>query len=174
MMNKGLEVIEAHHLFDMPYDDISVVVHPQSVIHSMVEYEDGSVLSHMGPTDMRIPIQYALSFPDRWSAPLEPFDMTMLSTLSFEACGTDVFQCLALAYVAGRAGGTAPVVLNAANEVAVDAFLNKRLSYLGIADVVERALGSIPVEPVESLEHIEKIDDQARETARKHINSINR
>jgi len=169
MMNKGLEVIEAHHLFDVSYDEIAVVVHPQSVIHSMVEYVDGSVLSHMGPTDMRIPIQYALSYPERLSAPLAPIDMTMMGNLTFDSCDTRVFKCLALAYEAGRAGGTAPVALNAANEVAVDAFLKERLSYLGIADVVARTLDATHIEEVDSLEHIEEVDAQARAFAQSVI-----
>jgi 1-deoxy-D-xylulose-5-phosphate reductoisomerase len=168
MMNKGLEVIEAHHLFGTPYDDIDVVIHPQSVIHSMVEFADSSVLAHMGPTDMRIPIQYALSYPQRWSAPFEPLDMTKLSDLTFESCDTDVFRCLTLAYEAGRAGGTAPVVLNAANEIAVEAFLQEKLSYLGIAEVVERTLAVFSVEPITSLEHIEEVDAEARSIASKH------
>jgi len=169
MMNKGLEVIEAHHLFAVPYEAIDVVVHPQSIIHSMVEYVDGSVLAHLGPTDMRIPIQYALSYPSRWSAPLAPLDMTMLSDLSFEPCDRDAFSCLRLAYEAGRSGGTAPVVLNAANEVAVQRFLTGQIGYLDIADTVERTLHQIAVEPVGSLEHIEQVDAQAREVAQDAI-----
>ena len=169
MMNKGLEVIEAHRLFGTDYDDIKVVVHPQSVIHSMVEYADGSVLAHLGPTDMRIPIQYALSYPERWSAPLRPLDLTKLSDLTFEAPDTTVFKALELAYEAGRAGGTAPVVLNAANEVAVQAFLDGKLGFLGITDLVEEALNQIPIEPIESLEHIEATDARTRAFARSKL-----
>ncbi|MCL2491759.1 MAG: 1-deoxy-D-xylulose-5-phosphate reductoisomerase [Coriobacteriia bacterium] len=169
MMNKGLEVIEAHHLFDLDYDDIEVVVHPQSVIHSMVEYKDGSVIAHLGPTDMRIPIQYALSYPDRWSAPLEPLDMTKLRDLTFEPVDTNTFKCLELGFEAGRTGGTAPAILNAANEIAVEAFLNERLSFLGIPEVVEHTLNSIEIEPVESLDQIELIDLHAREVAQDYI-----
>ena len=116
LMNKGLEVIEAHHLFAMSYDRISVVVQPQSAIHSMVEYSDGSVKAHLGTTDMRIPIQFALSYPERWDAPVEPLDFTKLGTLEFAAPDTDTFRCLALARAAGERGGTLPCVMNAANE----------------------------------------------------------
>ena len=115
LMNKGLEVIEAHHLFAMPYDRISVVVQPQSAIHSMVEFTDGSVKAHLGTTDMRIPIQYALSYPERWDAPVEPLDFTKLGSLEFAAPDTDTFRCLALARHAGATGGTLPCVMNAAN-----------------------------------------------------------
>ena len=123
LMNKGLEVIEAHHLFAMPYDRISVVVQPQSAIHSMVEFADGSVKAHLGTTDMRIPIQYALSYPERWDAPVAPLDFTQLGSLEFAAPDTGTFRCLALARAAGERGGTLPCVMNAANEVAVAAFL---------------------------------------------------
>src|SRR5699024_295075 len=114
---------EAHHLFAMPYDRISVVVQPQSAIHSMVEFTDGSVKAHLGTTDMRIPIQYALSYPERWDAPVAPLDFRMLGGLEFAAPDEDTFRCLALARHAGEAGGTLPCVMNAANEVAVAAFL---------------------------------------------------
>ena len=133
LMNKGLEVIEAHHLFAMPYDRISVVVQPQSAIHSMVEFTDGSVKAHLGTTDMRIPIQFALSYPERWDAPVEPLDFTKLGSLEFAAPDTDTFRCLALARHAGATGGTLPCVMNAANEVAVAAFLADGIGYLDIA-----------------------------------------
>ncbi|MCL2818368.1 MAG: 1-deoxy-D-xylulose-5-phosphate reductoisomerase [Actinomycetia bacterium] len=166
MMNKGLEVIEAHHLFGIDYDDIEVVIHPQSVIHSMVEYSDGAVLAHLGPTDMRLPIQYAFSYPRRWSAPLEPLDMTQLSDLTFEAPQNEVFPLLGLAYEAGRAGGSAPVILNAANEVAVDAFLKGGLPFLGIADIVDKTLSTSEQQPISSITDIELIDAAARQSAR--------
>ena len=136
LMNKGLEVIEAHHLFAMPYDRISVVVQPQSAIHSMVEFTDGSVKAHLGTTDMRIPIQYALSYPERWDAPVEPLDFTKLGSLEFAAPDTDTFRCLALARHAGATGGTLPCVMNAANEIAVAAFLADGIGYLDIVRCV--------------------------------------
>ncbi len=130
LMNKGLEAIEAHHLFAIPYERIEVVIHPQSCIHSMVEFRDGSVKAHLGATDMRIPIQYALSFPERWDAPVEPVDFATLGRLEFERPDLDAFPCLRIALDAGRAGGSAPAVMNAANEVAVTAFLERRIGFL--------------------------------------------
>lgn len=175
LMNKGLEVIEAHHLFDMPYDRISVVVQPQSAIHSMVEFSDGSVKAHLGTTDMRIPIQYALSYPERWDAPVEPLDFTKLGSLEFAAPDTDTFRCLALARHAGQTGGTLPCVMNAANEIAVAAFLADGIGYLDIARCVEAAMDAHErdgVQRVESLDQLEEIDRWARRTAeewaRKH------
>lgn len=161
LMNKGLEVIEAHHLFAMPYDRIEVVVQPQSAIHSMVEFTDGSVKAHLGTTDMRIPIQYALSYPDRWAAPVAPLDFRALGTLEFAAPDTDTFRCLALARHAGEEGGTLPAVMNAANEVAVAAFLAERIGYLDIARCVEAAMEAHEregVQPVESLEQLKAVD----------------
>ena len=175
LMNKGLEVIEAHHLFDMPYDRISVVVQPQSAIHSMVEFSDGSVKAHLGTTDMRIPIQYALSYPERWDAPVEPLDFTKLGSLEFAAPDTDTFRCLALARHAGQTGGTLPCVMNAANEIAVAAFLADGIGYLDITRCVEAAMDAHErdgVQRVESLDQLEEIDRWARRTAeewaRKH------
>lgn len=169
LMNKGLEVIEAHHLFAMPYDRISVVVQPQSAIHSMVEFSDGSVKAHLGTTDMRIPIQYALSYPSRWEAPVEPLDFTKLGRLEFEAPDTDTFRCLALARAAGEAGGTLPCVMNAANEVAVAAFLAGEGSYLGIADCVEAVMDAHEVQAVESVEQLQAVDAWARAQAAQSI-----
>ena len=169
LMNKGLEVIEAHHLFNMPYDRINVVVQPQSAIHSMVEFSDGSVKAHLGTTDMRIPIQYALSYPERWDAPVEPLDFTKLGSLEFAPADTDTFRCLALARAAGERGGTLPCVMNAANEIAVAAFLAGEGSYLGIAECVEAVMDSHDVQPVESIEQLQDIDAWARETARKNL-----
>lgn len=174
LMNKGLEVIEAHHLFAMPYDQIAVVVQPQSAIHSMVEFADGSVIAHLGTTDMRIPIQFALSYPQRWSAPVEPLDFTKLGTLQFEAPDTDTFRALALAYHAGEVGGTLPCVMNAANEVAVAAFLAEKGSYLGIAECVETVMElheSQGVQRVESVEQLQAIDAWARQAANSYINA---
>lgn len=172
LMNKGLEVIEAHHLFNMPYDKISVVVQPQSAIHSMVEFTDGSVKAHLGTTDMRIPIQFALSYPARWAAPVEPLDFTKLGSLEFAPADTDTFRCLALARHAGTVGGTLPCVMNAANEVAVAAFLAEQGSYLGIAECVEAVMDAHEregVQRVESLEQLQELDAWARETARKLV-----
>ena len=172
LMNKGLEVIEAHHLFNMPYDKIGVVVQPQSAIHSMVEFTDGSVKAHLGTTDMRIPIQFALSYPARWAAPVEPLDFTKLGSLEFAPADTDTFRCLALARHAGTVGGTLPCVMNAANEVAVAAFLAEQGSYLGIAECVEAVMDAHEregVQRVESLEQLQELDAWARETARKSV-----
>ncbi len=172
LMNKGLEVIEAHHLFNMPYDKISVVVQPQSAIHSMVEFTDGSVKAHLGTTDMRIPIQFALSYPARWAAPVEPLDFTKLGSLEFAPADTDTFRCLALARHAGGVGGTLPCVMNAANEVAVAAFLAERGSYLGIAECVEAVMEAheaAGVEQVESLDQLQELDAWARRTAQANL-----
>ena len=169
LMNKGLEIIEAHHLFDMPYDKIEVVVQPQSAIHSMVEFSDGSVKAHLGTTDMRIPIQFALSYPDRWDAPVAPLDFRTLGSLEFYAPDTQTFRCLALARAAGERGGTLPCAMNAANEVAVAAFLDKRCSYLGIAETVEAVMNRHSVEQVTSLEQLQSIDTWARQTASEYI-----
>lgn len=166
LMNKGLEVIEAHHLFAMPYDKIEVVVQPQSAIHSMVEFKDGSVKAHLGTTDMRIPIQFALSYPDRWSAPVEPLDFRTLGSLEFAAPDTETFRCLALARIAGSTGGTLPCAMNAANEIAVAAFLEERCSYLGIPEVVEATMDACRVESVESIDQLLEVDAWARDYAR--------
>lgn len=165
LMNKGLEVIEAHHLFDMPYDRIEVVVQPQSAVHSMVEFEDGSVKAHLGTTDMRIPIQFALSYPKRWPSPVEPLDFRQLGTLGFEAPDMDTFKCLSLAFAAGERGGTLPCAMNAANEVAVARFLAGRCGFLAIADCVEQVMEHHGVEPVESLDQLKEIDRAARRLA---------
>ena len=169
LMNKGLEVIEAHHLFAMPYDRISVVVQPQSAIHSMVEFSDGSVKAHLGTTDMRIPIQYALSYPERWDAPVAPLDFTKLGSLQFDAPDTETFRCLALARAAGERGGTLPCVMNAANEIAVAAFLAGEGSYLGIAECVETVMDAHDVQAVESIGQLLEIDSWARACARDNI-----
>ncbi len=169
LMNKGLEVIEAHHLFNMSYDRIEVVVQPQSAIHSMVEFTDGSVKAHLGTTDMRIPIQFALSYPDRWSAPVRPMDFRELGKLEFEAPDTDTFRCLALARQAGITGGTMPCAMNAANEVAVAAFLAGECSFLEIADCVESVMDAQDVSRVESFEQLMEVDSRARDVARSFV-----
>lgn len=173
LMNKGLEVIEAHHLFAMPYDKIAVVVQPQSAIHSMVEFTDGSVKAHLGTTDMRIPIQFALSYPARWSAPVEPLDFRTLGSLEFEAPDLEAFRCLALAIEAGTTGGTLPAVMNAANEVAVAAFLDEQIPYLGIAELVERTMNHAvrkgSVKEATSIEELLAIDAETRVYARELV-----
>ena len=151
MMNKGLEVIEAHWLFDCSPEQIQVVIHPQSVIHSLVEYADGSVLAQLGNPDMRTPIAYALAYPERIDAGVPSLDLFALARLDFEAPDLDRFPCLQLAYAALRAGGTAPAILNAANEVAVAAFLARRLPFLGIPRLIESTLAALPAGPESSL-----------------------
>lgn len=165
LMNKGLEVIEAHHLFGVSYDQITVLVHPQSCVHSMVEFSDGSVKAHLGATDMRIPIQYAFSQPRRWDAPLRPVDFTRFGSLEFGEPDFETFGCLSLAFGAGRTGGTAPVVLNAANEIAVAAFLEGRIGFLDIERTVATTLDAHEPGPLESVAHIEEIDAWARARA---------
>lgn len=162
MINKGLEVIEAHWLFNAPADAIQVVVHPQSIIHSLVQYVDGSVLAQLSNPDMRTPIAYALAYPERIEAGVEPLDLLKVATLDFVAPDFIRFPGLALAYQALRAGGTAPAVLNAANEVAVAAFLNKQISFLAIPRLIEDVLADLPVTTVNTLEDVISADAAAR------------
>ena len=165
LMNKGLEVIEARWLFDAPPDRIDVVVHPQSVVHSLVELRDGSVIAQLGVTDMRLPIQYAFSHPERWPAPLPALDLAACGPLDFEPPDTDRFPCLGLAYHALRAGTSLPAVLNAANEVAVAAFLERRLPFTAIPRVIETTLdaaaGRAPADPA-ALAEVRELDAWAR------------
>ena len=165
LMNKGLEAIEAHHLFGVDLDAIRIVVHPQSCVHSMVEYCDGSVKAHLGATDMRIPIQYAFSYPRRWDAPLPPLDFTALGHLDFAEPDFDTFRCLTLALEAGRTGGTLPAAMNAANEVAVAAFLAGACGFLDIERTVETVMAAHHVEPLDSVEQVESVDGWARRRA---------
>ena len=169
MMNKGLEVIEAHWLFNAGADDIQVVVHPQSVIHSLVEYVDGSVLAQLGNPDMRTPIAYALAYPERIDAGVAPLDLFKVATMNFAAPDLGRFPCLALAYQALRAAGTAPAILNAANEVAVAAFLDKQISFLSIPRVIEAVLDALPANAGCSLEDVLDADGEARRVARQQI-----
>jgi 1-deoxy-D-xylulose-5-phosphate reductoisomerase len=164
LMNKGLEVMEAHHLFGTPYERIDVVVHPQSIVHAMVSLCDGSTKAHMGYPDMRVAIGYALYHPDRADLPVPTLDLVGHS-LTFEAPDTEAFPCLRLALEAGRQGGTAPCLLNAANEVAVHAFLAGRLSFTGIAAVIERVLERIPAAPVHGFDALYAADAEARALA---------
>ena len=169
MMNKGLEVIEAHWLFNAPVEQIEVVIHPQSVIHSMVEYIDGSVIAQLGNPDMRTPIAYALGFPDRIESGVSALDLFKIARLDFEAPDTRRFPCIALAYEALRAGGTAPAVLNAANEIAVAAFLDLQLPFQAIASVIEHTLAAIPLGAVETLEQVLAADALARQIAQEQV-----
>ena len=165
MMNKGLEVIEAFWLFGLPLEKIKVFIHPQSVVHSMVRYRDGSVLAQLGQPDMRTPIAYGLAWPERIDAGVEPLNLTQLANLNFFEPEFNRFPCLALAFEAAKVGGTAPAVLNAANEIAVAAFLDQGLPYLSISHVVEQTLNRLPVENIESLEEVLSIDALARQVA---------
>ncbi len=165
LMNKGLEVIEAHWLFDVGPAQIDVVVHPQSVVHSMVEFVDGSLIAQLGVTDMRLPIQYAFSYPERWSAPVPPLDLTQPRRLDFDVPDTDVFPCLALAYRALRGDGSQAVVLNAANEVAVARFLDGALAFPGIAQVIERTMDAQGTAGVRTLAEVRALDSWARDYA---------
>ena len=169
MMNKGLEVIEAHWLFNADADQIQVVIHPQSVIHSMVEYIDGSVMAQLGNPDMRTPIAYALGFPERIDSGVSALDLFQIARLDFEAPDTQRFPCIALAYMALRAGGTAPAVLNAANEIAVAAFLERKLPFQAIAGVIEHTLGAISNGAVDTLDQVLAADSQARHIAQEQI-----
>lgn len=172
MMNKGLEVIEAFWLFGLPLEKIKVLIHPQSVVHSMVRYRDGSVLAQMGQPDMRTPIAYGLAWPERINAGVAPLNLTQLSGLSFTEPNFAQFPCLSLAFAAAKSGGTAPAVLNAANEVAVAAFLDDGLPYLSIPNVVEHCLNSLSPVAADSLETILEADALARQAANQFIHTI--
>lgn len=162
LMNKGLEVIEAHHLFNTPVHNIEVLVHPQSIVHSLVDYCDGSVLAQMGNPDMRTAIAYGLSYPERIDAGVPALDLCAIGSLQFQAPDTETFPCLDLAYQAARLAGNAPAVLNAANEVAVELFLNKRLAFLAIPEIIEQTMASIAWEPDGDLDVLLASDAQAR------------
>lgn len=169
MMNKGLEVIEAHWLFNAPADAIQVVIHPQSVIHSMVQYVDGSVLAQLGNPDMRTPIAYGLAYPERIDAGVAALDLFKIARLDFVAPDFERFPCLALAYRALRAGGTAPALVNAANEVAVEAFLDKRIAFLDIPRLIADVLDKLPYVSANVLEDVLLADAQARSAAQDWI-----
>jgi 1-deoxy-D-xylulose-5-phosphate reductoisomerase len=169
MMNKGLEVIEARFLFDLPPERIEVLIHPQSVVHSLVEYADGSVIAQLSNPDMRVPIANALAYPERIESGAQSLDLALIKTLSFEKSDLVRFPCLALAYAALRAGGSAPAVLNAANEIAVEAFLAGRLPFTGIAGVIADTLDAVAVAPIEDLAAVMQADEQARRAARGRI-----
>ena len=169
MMNKGLEVIEARWLFDLPAEQIDVHIHPESIVHSMVEYVDGAVIAQLGLPDMKTPIAYALSYPERLPLDLPPLDLCRLGQLNFHEPDLERFRCLELAYQALRAGGTAPAVLNAANEIAVEAFLEGRLGFLAIADLIEEVLSHHDIHPLTGLEQVLDADAWSRETAAKLV-----
>jgi 1-deoxy-D-xylulose-5-phosphate reductoisomerase len=171
LFNKGLEVIEAHYLFDIDYDRIDVVVHPQSVLHSMVEFVDGSWKGHLGHADMRIPIQYALTTPRRAQGLAPPFDFSG-RLFEFEEPDRVAFPALDIAYAAGREGGSSPAVMNAADEVAVEAFLQRRLGFLGITEVVTRTIEAVEWRPMESLDDVLAVDAESRSYAASLISGM--
>jgi 1-deoxy-D-xylulose-5-phosphate reductoisomerase len=165
LMNKGLELMEAHHLFGIPYDRIDIVVHPQSLVHGLVQMADGATLAHLGPPDMRVAISYALHAGESVPLPITPLDLARIGQLTFESADLDAFPCLRLAREAATAGGTAPCVLNAANEVAVHAFLEGRLRFLDIPEVIGRTLDRLGWEPVRGFDSLYEADRSARELA---------
>jgi 1-deoxy-D-xylulose-5-phosphate reductoisomerase len=165
LMNKGLELIEAHHLFGTPYAQIDVVVHPQSIVHSLIQLCDGATLAHLGYPDMRVPIAYALHHPERVELPVQPLDLVALGSLTFEAPDLDTFPCLRLAREAGEEGGTAPCILNAANEVAVHAFLTGRLRFHEIADVIAHTLDDVESGRIHAFQTLYAADRDARAAA---------
>ena len=165
LMNKGLELIEAHHLFGTPYDQIDVIVHPQSIIHSLIQLCDGATLAHLGYPDMRVPISYGLHYPDRVDVPVRPLDLAEVASLTFEPVDVKTFPALRLAREAGLAGGTAPCTLNAANEVAVHAFLAGQIAFLAIAAVIEETLERQPAQTVHSFDSLAHADGESRRLA---------
>ncbi|HWY17415.1 MAG TPA: 1-deoxy-D-xylulose-5-phosphate reductoisomerase [Solirubrobacteraceae bacterium] len=182
MMNKGLELMEAHHLFGMPYDRIDVLVHPQSLVHGLIQLADGAMLAHLGPPDMRVAISYALHSGESVELPADrgsdnprsiaPLDLAAIGSLTFESADLDAFPCLRLAREAALAGGTAPCVLNAANEIAVHAFLEGRLSFTAIAETIERTLSELPAEPVRAFESLYEADRAARAVAGEAVGAL--
>jgi 1-deoxy-D-xylulose-5-phosphate reductoisomerase len=172
LINKGLEVIEAHHLFGIPYERIEVVVHPQSIVHAVVQLNDGASLAHLGHPDMRVPISYALNYPERADVEVPTLDLAATAELSFERPDLDAFPCLRLAREAGEAGGTAPCVLNAANEVAVAGFLDGRLAFTGIPEVIEGALEAVTATAPSHFDDLYAADAAAREEAGRLITGV--
>jgi 1-deoxy-D-xylulose-5-phosphate reductoisomerase len=170
MMNKALEVIEAHYLFDMPPEKIEILLHPQSVVHSMVEYTDGSVLAQMGASDMRTPLTYALAWPERMKTPGQRLDLRAMNSLTFEACDMEKFPATGYAYAALEAGPHACIALNAANEVAVDAFLATRIGFFAIMEAVEHIFAGLRPETLSALDDIICFDHSVREATAAYIN----
>lgn len=173
LMNKGLEVIEAHWLFKVPFKDIEVVVHPESIIHSMVEYTDGSVIAQLGWPDMKLPIQYALSWPTRWEPTMETLDIFKIRQMTFAEPNYDAFPCLKLAINAGENGGTQPCILNAANEVAVNAFLADKISFVEIPQIIKDTLSIVDREEVSSIKQLIEVDALARNKAKEMVGEKN-
>ena len=172
LMNKGFEMIEAHHLFDVPYERIDVIVHPQSIVHSLVHLNDGASLAHLGYPDMKVPISYALHLPERADVDVPTLDLAEVGKLEFEEPDTETFPCLRLAREAGEVGGTAPCVLNAADEVAVGAFLEGRIPFTGIAEVIDRCLDEVPTGAAGHFEQLFETDRATREHARGLIEGL--
>jgi 1-deoxy-D-xylulose-5-phosphate reductoisomerase len=172
LVNKGLELIEAHHLFGVPYERVDVLIHPQSIVHAIVHLNDGASLAHVGYPDMRVPISYALHYPERADVPVPALDLAEVGELTFERPDTETFPCLRLAREAGEAGGTAPCVLNASNEVAVAAFMEGRIPFTGIPEVVEGALEAIPATAPSHFEDLFAVDAEARETATRLVERL--
>ncbi|MBD22406.1 MAG: 1-deoxy-D-xylulose-5-phosphate reductoisomerase [Alphaproteobacteria bacterium] len=169
MMNKGLELIEAHYLFDMPHEKIDIVVHPESIIHSCVEYSDGSILSQMGNPDMRTPISYTLAYPDRIPTHVEKLKLSEIKKLTFFEPDFNKFPCLELAYTSLKIKKSAPTVLNAANEIAVDAFLNRKIAFLSIHKIVEKTLNKASISNINSIKDVVEIDTESRRIAKEFI-----
>jgi 1-deoxy-D-xylulose-5-phosphate reductoisomerase len=174
LMNKGFEAIEAHHLFDVPYERIAVVVHPQSIVHALVDLNDGSSLAHMGHPDMRVPISYALHHPERADVDVPRLDLASVGSLTFEEPDLETFACLRLALEAGRSGGTAPCVLNAADEVAVEAFLEGRIAFTSIPAAVEAVLEQMPAAPVSHFDDLFAADAEARRRTEEQVGGLAR
>jgi 1-deoxy-D-xylulose-5-phosphate reductoisomerase len=174
LMNKGFEAIEAHLLFGVPYERIEVVVHPQSIVHSLIDLNDGASLAHLGHPDMRVPISYALHYPERADVDVPRLDLAKVGGLTFEEPDPETFACLRLALEAGRAGGTAPCALNAADEVAVAAFLDGRIPFAAIAAAIERVLEQMPAQPVTHFEDLFAIDDEARRRTEEQVGGLAR
>ena len=172
LMNKGFEAIEAHHLFGVPYERIEVVVHPQSIVHSLIDLNDGATLAHLGHPDMRVPISYALHFPERADVDVPRLDLAAVGELSFEPPDLETFACLRLALEAGGAGGTAPCVLNAADEVAVAAFLDGRIEFTAIAAAIERVLEEMPARPVTHFDDLFAVDEEARRRTEEQVGGL--
>jgi 1-deoxy-D-xylulose-5-phosphate reductoisomerase len=172
LMNKGLELIEAHHLFGTPYDQVDVIVHPQSIVHSLIQLCDGATLAHLGYPDMRVPIAYGLHYPERVDVPVRALDLAELGSLTFEPVDLDTFASLRIARAAGIAGGTAPCTLNAANEIAVHAFLNGRLRFLQIAEVIEETLTRVPEAQAHSFDALAHADGEARRVAAELVRAL--
>lgn len=172
LMNKGFEMIEAAHLFGLPYEQIDVVVHPQSIVHSLIDLKDGATLAHLGYPDMRVPIAYALTWPERADVPVERLDLAKVGRLDFEEPDPDTFRCLALAREAGKSGGIAPCVLNAADEVAVAAFLDGAITFKDISSVIERTLEDVGSGPAKGFDELFAVDEASRERASEIISGL--